>query len=57
MLRKAGEIEKAEKIVQDAFQIDRNHVEFLSYFNSFWHKAERNQINQGLQWLMYLVGY
>ncbi|OPD59102.1 J domain-containing protein [Bacillus anthracis] len=34
-LEKVGEIDKAEKIVQDALQIDINHVEFLSYFNSF----------------------
>ncbi|AEW56251.1 hypothetical protein bcgnr5378_47400 [Bacillus cereus] len=55
-LEKAGEIEKAEKIVQDAFQIDRNHVEFLSYFNSFLAQSGKKPNKPGVT-MAYVFGW
>ncbi|MDA2310654.1 tetratricopeptide repeat protein [Bacillus cereus group sp. MYBK35-2] len=55
-LEKVGEIDKAEKIVQDALQIDRNHVEFLSYFNSFLAQSGKKPNKPGVT-MAYVFGW
>ncbi|OJD58951.1 J domain-containing protein [Bacillus sp. NH11B] len=45
-LEKIGEIEKAEKIVQDALKIDITRVEFFSYVNTFFAKSGKKAPKQ-----------